>query len=443
MAKQKTKSIKQWRIRCLDTEREEFYLIQDNSTKVALDQARKVSREFIEVSLFVPKPESGVHGQARKQLFPIKELEPQLQEILEEARLSSEEAWAFTEQVEAPTQGAMTCYPPLVENLSKAAAQINEEFLSTIKNHQEAEFNSAELFVTKEKERLYLSNGFSGENLVSKIYSEVCFSQTDPDTGISEEYLLTESGAHPEQLNFSELCENSSSGAGYSLVTEKPQSGEYSVLVGSEVLLQVLNDFVGQFDTANKYFGFPFFESGSAVINGFSGTPFTLWLDPQLDYAYGSKEYDNSGPLQKKIKLVENNKVVGNCNSQRMSEYNKQPVTTTLGNVCIEASGLPVAELRESAPKVIEILQFSGLFSDSRTLTFSSEIRLARLFDNESGQVKYLKGGSISGSFRDNFKKVKWSKETGVTNTDFGMMGGSSAYFGPKYALLSDVTLSS
>ena len=91
--------------------------------------------------------------------------------------------------------------------------------------------------------------------------------------------------------------------------------------------------------------------------------------------------------------------------------------------------------------QVLEILQFSALFADPNSGTFSSEVRLARLYDNVSGAVTYLKGGSLSGSFTENFKAARFSSER-VKQSHFS--SGSpvgQGYYGPEYVLLSDVSV--
>ena len=92
-------------------------------------------------------------------------------------------------------------------------------------------------------------------------------------------------------------------------------------------------------------------------------------------------------------------------------------------------------------PRVIEILQFSALFSDANSGTFSSEIRLAKLYDNERGTVVYLKGGSLSGSIHENFRDLRLSSQR-VRKAAFSSDEPSGqGYYGPDYALLNDVSI--
>jgi hypothetical protein len=98
-------------------------------------------------------------------------------------------------------------------------------------------------------------------------------------------------------------------------------------------------------------------------------------------------------------------------------------------------------DLVRAEGKVLEIVQFSGLFCSSMSLTFSSEIRLAKLHDVASGTFTWVKGGNLSGNFSENFGRVQWSTEVGSSQSVDD--DHSSGYFGPKFALLNGVSVSS
>ena len=144
---------------------------------------------------------------------------------------------------------------------------------------------------------------------------------------------------------------------------------------------------------------------------------------------------------------MKDNRVLNTILDQQAAAYLKKPSNLGGGNLVLSSGTMDFKEMTQSAPQVIEILQFSALFGDPHSTTFSSEIRLARLYDNERGKVTYLKGGALSGSFFENFKKVRFSKDSTrhsifetIPNT--GRSYGKG-YFGPKYALLNDVSVSS
>jgi hypothetical protein len=164
-------------------------------------------------------------------------------------------------------------------------------------------------------------------------------------------------------------------------------------------------------------------------------------LDPSLSYGGDTIALSEQGLLQKPVKIVDKNKVISALTDKQFADYLNKPATTSRGNVVVEAGLLGYAELTQHAPRVLEILQFSGLFVDPYSGTFSSEIRLARVYDNAKGTVSYIKGGSLSGSIRENFKGIRLSKNR-IKRAHFESNSNQGhGYFGPDYALLSDVSI--
>lgn len=433
----------QWRIENKKTSRQEFYLMQDQKADVSVDQDRTVETGTVYVTIHTEQEENKA-GQARVQFFPAKDLNEQLDNLLEQAALSSQERWQIPESPESESEVSVeTVYQPLKKSLSDGANAVYQEMKEAILQQKEGEFNSSELFVETTQVENRLSNGLVDSREESRIYSEVCFSQTDAESGLSEEFLLTKSAAHPEQLNFKKLCENSAEYAKASLKTEQPPSGSLSVVVPADVLAPLFHDLLSHVEAGSKYYGFPFLEKGQEVIPEFTGTPFQLSLDPSLDFAFASRKRDGYGLPLKKLTLISENKVLDSLVGYQMGQYTKMAPTVSTGNIVVEADGVSFEELTQSEDQVLEILQFSGLFSNSMNLTFSSEIRLAKLYDNKTGEFRYIKGGNLSGNLKENLKGVRFSKDTTLENVPDGYAGGNYAYSGPQFALLTNVSVSS
>jgi hypothetical protein len=431
----------QWALGESLEQRQEFYLIQDQG-RAALDQARQVENETYRLKVYVNKGE-GRHGVAEGPLFTRKDLAHQLDELDMKAALGGEQTWTFPKDLQAAKVKPQKIYPPLVEKMEACSFQIYEDLKKSIEKTDSEIFNSAELFVIKQKKRRTLSNGFTSESESSEIYTEVCFSAADKSSKKSEEFMVTKWAAHPEQLNFAEMCEQSAAMAQASLNTQMPASGTFDVILHADVLNTLFHDVLSQMDSRQRYFQLPFIEKGKDFIANFAGSQFSLTLSPERDFCFGSGSYSGTGVPQTPIKLVEENRVLTNLTNSQMSQYLEAEETSVVGSLVVEASQVEEASaLQKNRPKVLEILQFSGLFTNPLDLTFSSEIRLARLYDNESGQTVYVKGGNLSGHFPTNFAQVKWGGETVVDNAkDYG--AGGSTYVGPEMALITEVSVSS
>jgi hypothetical protein len=213
------------------------------------------------------------------------------------------------------------------------------------------------------------------------------------------------------------------------------------VLIDSEVLATLLNGHVSQLTAANSYNGLPFVRPGDELIPGGPADSFTLTLDPGLEYGADTAAISEQGSLQEKLVLVENNRVQATASDKQYADYLSSSPTTVRGDLVMEPGSLSYAELTKAEPQVLEILQFSGLFADANSGTFSSEIRLGRLFDRQSGTVRYIKGGSLSGSISENFRGARFSKER-VRRAHFSSNNTKGeGYFGPEFALLTGVSI--
>ncbi|MBK7842314.1 MAG: hypothetical protein IPJ71_01260 [Bdellovibrionales bacterium] len=434
----------QWALTERQEDRQEFYLIQSMTQKVVLDQSREVEDRSFNLRLYVRRSDGNKMGVAEGPLFQKLDLQGQLEELEKKALLGVEREWLFpkSDRDDEESQPPLKVYPPLLAEIRDCSFRVYRDLEKAIQRAAEGQFNSGELFVIREHRVRTLSSGFSTEQIESKIYAEVCFSSQDKESGLSEEFLVTRWACHPEQLDFDKMCRESAQFAQASLRTERPASGEIHVLLHADVLNSLFHDVLSQLSSRQKYYQMPFKPKGSSLIEDFKGMPFVMRLDPTLDYCFGSGSFSSEGLSQRNKILVQDNKIQFNPTSSQMSQYLGDEVTTVLGNLVIVPSKLESKDsLIKSEDKVLEILQFSGLFTNSMDLTYSSEIRLARLYDNRTGKVSYIKGGNLSGHFPTNFSSVLWGGDAVVENW-FDESGGHT-YFGPEVALIGNVSVTS
>lgn len=428
--KEQNRTLRFWRLHESFEKRREYYTLGENSRPV-LDQARMVEQKECQVEVWVDKGE--LQGSASKVILPGRDLEVQVEEVLAQALVSAEKKWQPGAPSESPKTRPQTCFTGLKEDFLGACDQVYSNLQNSIFAVSEGSFNSSELFCVYSKTRILASNGFQTEDERSRFYAEVCFSARDGEE--SQEFLVTEWAMHPDQLNFKKMCEDSSVYAQALLKAEFTPQGEYSVLLGADVLNEVLHDLSGHLDARSRYFQMPFKSPGEELISGFEGEAFQVQWNPLRDWSMSASAQEGWGLPLSVCVLAENNKVRSTSCSQQMSQYLDLPVSTTQGCLEVKASGRDFKTLTTKQP-TLEILQFSGLFTSAVDLTFSSEIRLARLWDS-SGGYKYLKGGSLSGSVNDHFRFVEFSNEPEIHNKYES--GRALGYYGPSKALIHHV----
>lgn len=436
--------VKAWILTREHVHRRERYFMMDGKAMI-LDQDREVSSQGLDARIFVKLTQKpGRQGEISKKLFTTMPLAPQLDSAIEAALQTDHQAWDLPTALPNKLEPLQTADPRMAEDLEAAMTTLTNRVEVAVSKRRKTQFNSAELFLSVHDRELHLSNGLSHRSSQSRVYSEAAYSFTKPgDDGKprSDEYLNTRWAVSLDELPLERLFDETSDRAEHSLDVTKPQTGQYPVIVDADVLAVLFNNQVSQLSSANAYNGLPFVNSGDEFVQGATGDELTITLDPTLGFGADTTAVSEQGVMQKPLRLVDKNRVVASCTDKRYSDYLSRAASTTRGNVVVEPGPLSYAELCRHAPKVVEILQFSGLFADPNSGTFSSEIRLARLYDNERGTVTYLKGGSLSGSFNENFKRARLSRER-VKHAHFSSNGASGqGYYGPEYALLSDVSI--
>lgn len=439
--------IKSWAITQEHLHRRERYFLLDQSA-LGVDQDRDTRGTSTYVKIAVKLDRQGRQGEIMKKLSPAFPLAAQIDAAIAAARETDHQEWAMSKEVPSKLPTLKSADPKISEDLEGAVERLTQEIKIAVAKKRATVFNSSELFVSVHHRELHLSNGLIHRDSQTRVYAEAAYSfERKLASGEirSDEYLSTQWAVALEDLSIQKLFDETSDRAERSLDTIKPQTGKYPVIVDSEVLAQVLCAYVPHLSAMNRYQNLPFLKPGDnfipAAVGGADGDLMSLSLDPTLDFGADTVAVSEQGVFQRPLDLVKDNRVLATTADRQYSQYVEMEPTTVRGTLVVAPGKLSHAELSKSQPEVLEILQFSGLFVDPTSGTFSSEIRLARLYDNRSGQVSYVKGGSLSGSITENFKQVRLSKNRVRTSHFSPDHTHGRGYYGPDFALLSDVSI--
>ncbi len=428
--------VKGWIVTQENLHRRERYFLLDQG-KLATDQDREVRSEAVDVRLFVDIGKAGRQGEITKKFVKQKSVAEQLEAAVRAARETDHEAWDLPKEIPHDIPDVKSCDPKMAEDLNGSMEEITREISSAVATKRNTTFNSSELFMSVHDRELHLSNGLVHRSRQSRMYVEAAYSFSK--NGKSDEYLHTAWTISPKDISVGHLFQEASDRAELSLETAKPVTGKFSVILDADVLAKLFNSSTFLLSARSEYLDLPHKKPGDDFIPGASGDLITMTLDPSLDFGAVTTGVGDQGITQRPTVLVEKNKVVTTATDAQHGQYLKKKPGTYRGNVVLDGGALDHAQLVQAAPRVLEILQFSGLFIQETTGTFGSEIRLARLHDHTTGTVSIIKGGSLSGSISDNFKHARFSKNR-VKRSEFDY-GVASGYFGPEYALLSDVSV--
>jgi predicted Zn-dependent protease len=436
--------VKGWVLTEEHIHRRERYFMKDGSALVA-DQDRNVHQQNIFLRMFVKlKGKDGRQGEVTQKLFRAMPLQPQIESAIASAQQTDHQAWELPASLPKDLPLLQSADPRMGEDLEGAMGEATRQVETAVARVNHATFNSAELFLSVHDRALHLSNGLVHRSAQSRVYAEAAYSHSKCASSgetQSDEYLNARWSVRLEDADIPGLFEETAERALHMLDVVKPEAGKYAVIIDSEVLATLFNGHVTQLSGANLYHGLPSVKPGSQLIPGAEGDRITLSLDPHLAFGGDTSAVSDLGVMQKPILLVKDNQVIASAADKQYADYLGLQATTSRGDVVVEPGKLSYEELTKAAPQVLEILQFSGLFADPNTGTFSSEIRLARLFDQKSGRVTYLKGGSLSGSIVENFKNARFSsKRVRRAHFQANELRGQG-YWGPEYALITNVSI--
>lgn len=429
------KGVVAWMIQQEHTHRRERYFMADAGAPLAVDQDRDTQSLNIQLRLFVDIGKPGRQGSVSKKLARSKPLSAQIDDAVAAARRTDREAWALPATVPASLPTVRSSDPAIAEDIESVMRGLTERIGVAVARRHPAHFNSAELFVSMHDREMWLSNGLTHRSSQSRIYAEAAYSVAE------SEFLTTAWSVSLQDLPVEKLFAETAENAEHSDTMSKPVTGRYAVLINAESLAMLLTAQLAQLSAASAYQGLPFARPGTSLVEGATGDLLTLRLDPSLDYGADACVISDQGIPQTPLTLVDANQVTATITDKQFADYLKTEATASRGDLVVKAGRMDYAELVRDAPQVLEILQFSALFPNGNTGTFSSEIRLAKLHDRATGRVTYLKGGSLSGSIAENFKHLRLSSHRVRRATFSSDSPTGHGYFGPEYALLGDVSI--
>lgn len=438
------KELKGWTVMRENVRRRERYFLASGKF-VEVDQDREAKIQNISLKVFVCLPSAERQGEMTLRLVERLPLKEQVDSAIRSAMQTDHEAWDLPAAPPAAVAAVQGADPKIEEDLDGVVERLSSQVVEHGAKQRASAFNSAELFVSTHHREAHWSNGLVHRSGQTRIYAEAAFSHSRKKaTGeiVSDEYMNTAWSVGLEGVSIPSLFDETSERAALMLDTRLPETGKYSVIVDAEVLSVLLNGHLAHLTGLHAYQRLPFVAPGQDLIPGATGDLLSLTLDPFVPLGADTVALSDQAALQAPLKLVVENKVLATAMDQQYATYLKKDPSTVRGDVVVGPGTSSLDELRKAGPRVLEILQFSGLFADVNSGTFSSEIRLARLYDHEKGTVQAIKGGSLSGAIVENFKRVRLCKDL-VRHAYFSAGSPQGhGYFGPSHALLSEVSIS-
>jgi PmbA protein len=377
------------------------YLIFDRP-----EAQRVVESQRITVVLYQTREEQGrtVLGEAVVVLAEGDPMEDKLVKGLEMASLVANPPFDLPEK--GLTYPEVTTFDPVVRHdpfgtLKRVEEDLLRPHLPGVKR------SSLEIFVEDRELLLLNSNGLNLEERRSEYTVDfVLLAEGGPSAGGEGEGLLQ--AVFYEDLRLEEMLERYARYADEAGRARLPQTGFFPVVFAEEALDTLFSFFCLQASGPARFQNWSRLKIGAPVIEGLLGEPLTLVSDPSLPGGWKSRAFDGNGLPLRRVEVIKENLFRTPMNSKRYADYLGEEATGDFANVEVACGTYPLDDLLTDGP-VFLILRFSHFEPHPVSGAFSGEIRTGYFL--RKGEKIPIKGGSVSGSMVEAFRRARFSRE--------------------------------
>ena len=400
-------------------------------------QEREVEEKTVSIQVYVRHGDPQVMGQAGLTMDPFGDLESQVRNALRSAFMVENQVWDLPTPPDGPYPEVNSCDLSMIENPTAVRQNFLESLSRAASSLEGVHLNSAEFYINLNWIHTEFSTGIVMPEARTDFYFEAAMEKLPlPNT---QEVHRYRKGVSINELDVAQFLGEMREEALSLGNTDLPETTENAtLLVDGEVVSDFINALVGQLNGASEYNRSPVILPGSPVEEGSVGDSFerlNLRLDPLIPGMVESRPFNHEGLVAKAADVVKDGVVQEQILSHRMASYLGKPVNPIVGNFLIPPGKKTRSELISDAGECIEILSFSSLLINPRTLTWSSEIKLAR-HHMKDGSVRLLKGGVASGSIRAHLSAARFSSEILTRNAVADTWHPSIGYRGPAHMLI-------
>ncbi|MEW6188201.1 MAG: metallopeptidase TldD-related protein, partial [Thermodesulfobacteriota bacterium] len=232
-----------------------------------------------------------------------------------------------------------------------------------------------------------------------------------------------------DDLNLAETMDHYAAFSRESLEAVLPRSGLFPVIFSEEALDSLFHFFCLQASGPGRFQNWSHFRVGYPVIEELQGEALTLSSNPTLPGGLKTRSFDDNGLPLHPVRVIDENIFQNPMNSKRYADYLNEKATGDFSNLEVASGSTLSSDLLTGAP-CFHLLRFSHFEPNPVTGAFSAEIRTGYYLMN--GRKMPIKGGSVSGTMQQAFKKAFFSRER--TRRE--------AYSGPRAVRIEPLTIS-
>lgn len=415
-----------------------------DATGLSCYQRRHVEDQSVSLLVYVAS-EDGSLGQGQREIDPMIAVAPQVESAIRSAGLIRNPFFELPRPPAVPYPEVVTSDESIERDMEGAMLQIEERAGQIVRDLHGVNVNSAEIYVNARRSLTTTSTGIVMDRRETDLYFEAAMEKTAGNAisveantqevhrdlrAVTCEGLLAELPAFVQQMREETLA------LGGTILP--PTTEKAMLLVDAGAFSDLVRAVLDQMDAATEYNRLPHLLPGAEIARGEAlpdSEPLTVDLDPLLPAMALSTPFTREGLVAQQGRMIESGVVRNQTISHRMGSYLAKSPNGLTGNMVIPCGPLTKEELLASVDECIEVLSFSSLLVNSRSLTWSSEIKLGRLY-RRGKLVALVKGGVASGDIRENLTSARYAAHRREFNKIGDSWHGGEGYLGPEAVLL-------
>ena len=384
-----------WEIRCTREHGWEFYLIRDK-----LDQNRVKDTTRINITVYVRN--NGMLGNASGNIAVTEEpqnVKKEIESLVYQASLAQNNDYTLHTPKKAP---------PLASQPFDIAMTASDfiHALQEVKQGEDADINSTEIFVSSITSRLVTSQGIDIEETYPSSMAEVIVNARDEKSEI-ELYRMYRSGTCAQQRLKSDIEKTMMYGLDRLKAMPTPDLKECDVVFSTDDAVRIYDYFIERLSASMIYQKYSDWQIGEPIANDVVGDKITLRSLRYLENSSANMPYDKVGGVICDIDLLKDNVPEAYWGDRMFASYLGLADAFILSNYEATGGRMAMEELRKG--RYLEIVEFSDFQVNPINGSIFGEIRLGYYHDGETTMI--VKGGSVSGTMLDYVKDIRMSRE--------------------------------
>jgi PmbA protein len=211
-----------------------------------------------------------------------------------------------------------------------------------------------------------------------------------------------------KDLRLNEMGEKYAQYTRESLKARLPRGGSFPVVFSEEALDTLFNYFCLQSSGPARFQNWSCLEIGQPVVTELKGEALSLYSNPGLPGGIKTRAFDDNGLPLHRVHTIHQNIFQKRMNNKRYADYLQEEATGDFSNREVGTGPGSLTDFLADSP-CYHLLRFSTFEPNPITGAFSGEIRTGYLI--EKGRRIPVKGGSVSGTMQEAFKKAFFSRE--------------------------------